>query len=410
MSGPTNPMVITALLVLERPVPYEVIVKRLADRLVRHRRFRQRVVEPRFGLGMPRWEDDPHFDVRRHVLAISMQAHGPRVIDELVGELMSSPLETRNEDGWGDHPLWHMYVVDAATPALVMTVHHALADGVALLSLLEEIADDGAHTGTRSGRPDSDHGVFAQAAELVRGIFAAVRFALRRADPRTALRGAIGTWKRVAFSSALALDQMTGAAHALDTTVMGLLLAALAGALRPEVGPRDGLVLHALLPISIKRGRAAELGNHFGSVLVRLPVGIADRERRLSCALEEVRSLRSRSAAVVAGARLAIAAGLALAPIERVGVRTFSHKASVVVSNARGPRRTLHVAGVEIEDILFWAPLPGDIALGVTLMSYAGRVRISVAADAAVIGDPRRIVVGIERELAGLTTLAASRA
>jgi hypothetical protein len=97
---------------------------------------------------------------------------------------------------------------------------------------------------------------------------------------------------------------------------------------------------------------------------------------------------------------------VATAAIERLGVSLFSHKASVVVSNARGPKRTLHIAGGEIKDIMVWAPAPGDIALAVTLMSYAGRVRISVAADAAVIGDPRPIVVEIERELASLAELA----
>ena len=55
--------------------------------------------------------------------------------------------------------------------------------------------------------------------------------------------------------------------------------------------------------------------------------------------------------------------------------------------------------------MLVWAPVPGDVALGVTMLSYAGSMRMGVSADARVVSDPRALVTAFEavfeRTLAG---------
>jgi diacylglycerol O-acyltransferase / wax synthase len=51
----------------------------LRERLVeRFPRFRQCVAEPRAGLGAPAWEDDPDFDLDRHLHELSLPAPGGR--------------------------------------------------------------------------------------------------------------------------------------------------------------------------------------------------------------------------------------------------------------------------------------------------------------------------------------------
>ena len=39
-----------------------------------------------------------------------------------------------------------------------------------------------------------------------------------------------------------------------------------------------------------------------------------------------------------------------------------------------------------MRDLLFWVPCSGQLALGVSILSYAGRVRLGVAADTGVLG------------------------
>ena len=77
----------------------------------------------------------------------------------------------------------------------------------------------------------------------------------------------------------------------------------------------------------------------------------------------------------------------------------FTRKASLVVTNVPGPRTRLHLAGHEIDRIMFNVPHPATLGLGVSILSYAGEVRIGVRADVAVLPDPAVLVRAFSREV-----------
>jgi hypothetical protein len=288
----------------------------------------------------------------------------------------------------------------------MLVVHHALADGGALLSLFRELVDEEAPALDVGRAPAIT--LRRRAWDIAAGTLAAVKLAARRADPPTRLKGPMGEHKQLAFSSPIPLEQLKSAAHGMHTTVTGLLLAAVTGACRAELSRNasaDGLVLHALVPMSVGDGPA--LGNHYGSAIVELPVGTADLASRVRQVQRTARALQSRRAGI-AGARLAAAAGALSAMIERAGVAFFSRRASVVVSSVRGPSSPLHLCEAGVRDVLVWSPASGTITLSVTLMSYAGRARIGVAADARTVGSARRVVAELERELESMDTFASS--
>lgn len=392
-------MLITALLLLDRPIGFDALVSRLQERLCRHPRFRQLVIEPRLGLGMPHWRDDPTFDVLHHVHHIDVSLlPGAPSLDEILGGLSTIPLARRR-------PLWRVHLIDGREPAVMIVVHHAIADGSALLSLLQEIVDEEIPAPGDTGPATTLRG---RLWHVAAGTLAAVRLAARRADPSTRLKGRMSERKQLAFSSSLSLEELREIAHRTHTTVTGLLIAAVTGACRAELSRNacaDGLVLHALVPVSLAAGRG--VGNHYGSAIVALPVGTPDLAARLRKVRSTTRTLRSRRAAL-AGARLAAAAGALSAAIERAGVSFFSKRASVVVSSVRGPTSPLHLCGAFVRDVLVWSPASGTITLSVTLMSYAGRARIGVAADSRVLGNARRVVAELEREIATLSTFASA--
>src|SRR5215212_3632397 len=49
------------------PPGYDELVEGVEERLHLVPRYRQRVVSAPFGLGLPRWVDDPHFNLRYHI-------------------------------------------------------------------------------------------------------------------------------------------------------------------------------------------------------------------------------------------------------------------------------------------------------------------------------------------------------
>ncbi len=109
-----------------------------------------------------------------------------------------------------------------------------------------------------------------------------------------------------------------------------------------------------------------------------------------------------RSAEAHVGMAIVAAMGLAPRGLESLGVRFFSTKASAVLTNVPGPRAPLRLGGRTITRMLFWVPQSGDLALGLSIFSYAEAVTIGVMADAERVPDPERLVGDIEAELAAL--------
>ena len=70
---------------------------------------------------------------------------------------------------------------------------------------------------------------------------------------------------------------------------------------------------------------------------------------------------------------------------------------NLVVTNVRGPPRTLDLLGAEITEIIPVVPLGGNLSLGVAVLSYGGRLAIGVHADADALPDLDVVVSGIER-------------
>jgi hypothetical protein len=85
----------------------------------------------------------------------------------------------------------------------------------------------------------------------------------------------------------------------------------------------------------------------------------------------------------------------------------FSAKASCVLTNVPGPRRPLYFADKPLRRIMFWVPQSGNIAVGISVISYAGEVTLGLMVDEALVNDPQRIVDAFHAEFCALRDLAA---
>jgi hypothetical protein len=87
-------------------------------------------------------------------------------------------------------------------------------------------------------------------------------------------------------------------------------------------------------------------------------------------------------------------------------VNMFGAKATAVMTNVPGPPIPLYLAGSKITGIMFWVPQAGRVALGISIISYAGQVWLGVATDAGLVPDPDQIVAGFYEEYEILKALA----
>jgi len=139
MDSPSNLMMIIGVWTLEPGVSYDALCKRVEDRLLKYHRFRQRVQEDAAGAT---WVEH-QVDVKQHVVREKLPRHKKGeeqlALQKRVGELAMVPLDR-------SRPLWQIHLVEdyLGGSALIVRIHHCIADGIALIAVTMSLVDGGA--------------------------------------------------------------------------------------------------------------------------------------------------------------------------------------------------------------------------------------------------------------------------
>jgi WS/DGAT/MGAT family acyltransferase len=432
-------MTITGVLSFYEKLDFAKLKEVIEDRFLCYDRFRQRVVKPAIPFAGPRWVEDPYFNLRSHLFRVALPDPGGQdELQEMVSNLMSTPLDATK-------PLWQFQYIEnyRGGSAVVARVHHCIGDGIALVRVLLGMTDDspqGSPAVRRTRRRSKPLGGGFWLPEVVNEALYSVRRASGKVvegtvdtlldpsraiglaseglkatgvlgrlttmpgDPSTIYKGALGTAKRCAWSDVLPLEKVKTYSKDVGATINDVLLSGVTGALRRYLLERGeevahDLALRAIVPVNLRPEDAAEqLGNRFGLVFLALPVGIADREQRLAELKMRMDAIKSSTEAVVTFAVLN-ALGTASASVESLAVQFFGSKATAVMTNVPGPREELYLAGKAMRSMMFWVPQAARLGLGVSILSYAGQVRLGVVTDAGLVPDPGSIIDAFQQEM-----------
>lgn len=398
VDGPNNPTDIVLLMTFDESPTFEAVKATVAQRLLRFDRFRQRVVETG---SHPHWEPDDAFKIENHVLRYDVnEALTAARLAAAVAELGSGNMDP-------ERPLWSLHVVKGTdgSGALVLRVHHCLADGFALahaVAFPKRSADEPNTAPRMPSRPSSP---VMRAAELASSMGQMLRSPFGN---QIVFRGEVTGRRRMAWSSGFSLATAKGVARSHDCTLNELLTTALSGALRRLLAERgelgQGRSVRAVVPANLRPVRWVEdvedsLGNRFGFFFIDLPVEEQTVDMRL-------RVLKSRMRASNRLVEAAAAFGL-LKPLARSGGALerplsdfFARKVSVIVSNVPGPRAPVHFGEQQVREVMFWEPHPGKLGMAVSILTYAGTIRMGVRTDEGVAVEPERLVGLFEAELA----------
>ncbi len=436
MDTDANLMMIVGVWLLAPRISREQLAGRVNERLLAYRRFRQKVVEDAMGAA---WVDDAAFDLDAHVVVERLpKRRGMAPLDALkarVGELAATPLDPAR-------PLWQLHLVenlDGEHSALVSRIHHCIADGIALISVMLSITDGGAAPPPRSRHKGSDDdggdwlsdtvikpltdltvkalgltgdGVaksvellanpqqLAGSVELARtgmqvlGDVAAL--ALMPDDSPTRLKGRPRPGKRVAWGPPLPLAEVKATAKAFGCSINDVLLSAVAGAigeyLRDKGDATEGQQIRAMVPVNLRPlDKAHQLGNRFGLVPLVLPIGIANPVERVFAVRSRMNALKGSYQPLLAFGVLAVA-GLLIKPVQAALLNLFAKKATAVMTNVPGPAEPLQFCGSTVKQVMFWVPQSGDIGVGVSILSYGGGVQFGLITDRGLCPDPEAII------------------
>jgi len=401
---PHNLMVITAVLEFVGPVDRPRLQHMLIDELAhRYPRFGQRVVPGRWPVRRPAWQEVGELDLDYHLQQVEVPGSLAESLPGLVSRVLSRPLDMTR-------PPWQFLLVTGpASSALIARLHHCIADGIALASVLLTLTDsEPARTQAASPTPSpAPRPVLlepiATALRLAAGVgVTSLQIMASRPDPHTALRGRLAEAKGAAWTDPLELAGVKAVAAAAGGSVNDVLLAVTAGALRRTLlsAGQEPADLRVFVPVNVRRPGApvpARLGNRFGLLLLRLPVAEADPLARVRAVSTRTRALKAGAQALATYTLLNVM-GASPAPMQRWGVRLLGTKASAIVTNVPGPRQPTSLAGSTVSRLIYWVPQPGSIGIGVSIFSYAGGVTLGVAADAGLMPDPAQLTAAMVAE------------
>jgi WS/DGAT/MGAT family acyltransferase len=213
----------------------------------------------------------------------------------------------------------------------------------------------------------------------------------------------------VAWSEPISLPQVKAVGKVLGCSVNDMLLSSAAGALRAYMVEQGdevaGVEIRGLIPVNMRRPEDfAELGNRFGLVALELPVGIENPLQRLYKTKERMDQLKGSLQAAVTLSLLG-AVGMAPKLVQQQVLDLLANKATAVMTNVPGPSQALYLAGAKLREPLFWVPQSGDIGMGVSILSYDGKVQFGLITDKGLVPDPERIVGRFAHEFEKLLLL-----
>ena len=436
MDSRVNLMMIVGIWLLRPALDRAALRERLQSRFLSYLRFRQKAVQEAL---LSHWVDDDDFDIDRHLVReklVRKRGQSERAaLQARASELAATPLDPA-------HPLWQIHLIDRYEDgsALIVRIHHCIADGIALNSVLLSIADGGTdlHRPARDGGQDADDGDWladavvrpltdvtvkaigmygdgvVKAMELLahpqrsaddsvklaragyRVLRDAAALALLADDSPTLLKGPLSGDKVVAWCEPLPLADVKAVGKAMNCSVNDVLLAcaasAIGGYLRERGEDPAGKEIRAMVPVNLRPlDEAWQLGNRFGLAPVVLPIGIDNAVECLYAVRARMSELKGSYQPLLAYALLAVS-GVLTKSLQDALSDVFLKKTTAVMTNVPGPTEPVVFCGSTLRQSIFWVPSSGNVGVGLSIVSYAGGVQFGLITDRRRCPDPQRII------------------
>ncbi len=360
-------------------------------------RLHQRVVQ--FG-SRPHWVD-VDVDLDRHYEFRDLGGKATR------DDAMSLAQDWVNEPFDRSRPLWQMAILgglEQGRAAMVLKVHHAIADGAGFVLMLAALADLEANPAERLSLPATPTPASSPRIPLRRRL-KGVKASLKSAGAISA--SAISIAKLVMptrtplskvmaeRSNRLRLDTCTVPLAALkhaakrhQATINDAFVAVVLDAvdryhLAAEV--KDGKIrLH--MPINIRHAVEGDRsGNQFVPARVVLGLAAGSPGQRLSQTSRRLTAIRDEPALPWINKISAAVQRLGV-PASRFIIGGMMKGVDVLASNVPGPPFPLYLSGVRVDEFFAFGPLTGA-ALNITLFSYDGSLHLGVTTDTEAVAS-----------------------
>lgn len=426
------PLNVASVCTFEGDISFEDCAQVIESKLPLLPRYLKRVVSSPFGLGLPSWEYDPEFDLRRHMREEKLERGTDTQLKDLAGRLFSTVMDRQ-------HPLWDMTIVRGLKhkrTGIIFRLHHCLADGIAGVGIMNVLLDSNPEASLppktkikfhvpppRDALSSLTAGFVDSYSDFIKRILSAMADLLSMAERVAANGGNVAPdefaglfpeitafTQRLRFNvlyrgpqkfacTEIPLDDVKVIRRKCGTSVNDVILAIVTATVRRycEAHGEDikGRLLRMMVPVNLRgSNNPSDLGNRISIVPVTVPLNIRDPRRLLAAVHKRTEFLKHVHAAELvslAGGLIGMfptsLQGLAGPLASQLPVTPFN----LVCTNVPGPQSPLYLLGHKMLDWYPYVPVGGEMAVNCAILSYNGKIYFGFSGDVHAAPDLRKL-------------------
>lgn len=428
------PLHIGSVHLFEGEVPFEDFIKMMDAKMHLIPRYRQVVRFDPFNLAHPTWEYDQHFDLRKHIFKLQIDAPGgEQELVELASKIFTPVMER-------DKPLWDIYWVyglEGGNTAMIARIHHCMVDGMSGIDLIKIILDISPNSGIppkpetarpRTERLDPTRQFFDSLLggmeegmnrwmEFQNGLLNLTQAFVEKptrdvmtqviggempqmARPATVLpfnQRACSGERRLVWSE-FSFAEVRQIRAALGGTVNDAALTILSGAVSKYVAAHGQLTenrsVRFMVPVSLRQAdQHGALGNLVSILPVEIPLDLYDPAERFRYINQKTAQLKGGR--VAEGVNLFSALmGVLPAPVQALAGALASMPmpaVNMVSTNVPGPQVPLYTLGKKMLGYYPYVPVGYAVGCGCAILTYDQKITFGLTSDVQAMPDVERL-------------------
>jgi len=455
------PLNVASVSVFEGGIPFPAFARFIASKLPLVPRYRQRIAVPPFNIGLPAWENDPQFDLRNHLRQVTLKRGTDTEFKTAVATILSANMERHR-------PLWDLTLVrglQGDRAAVVVRIHHCLADGISGIGLMNVLMDQSPippHLARRASVPalppppppalldsfleacfsgvqrvlTAQSELLTIAERLVASAAVMPKPSVEKAadadaaiplmDQLTRLIPEAGTpVERLPFNvicrgpqtfhwTEIPLSEIKAVKEACGAIVNDVALTAMVSAVRRYAELHHvrvkGRVLRIVVPVSVRgKDDVSELGNRITFLPVTLPLDIRSPRKRIMAVREQMLLLKGARLAelvALAGTLLGTIPNALQALLGPLVSQLPLSLCNLIFTNVRGPATPLYLLGHQMVACYPYVPIGGEMGMNCAVLTYNGTAFFGFTGDAHAIPDLEQFQKFLDAGFAELRKLA----
>jgi diacylglycerol O-acyltransferase len=426
------PLNVACICILEGEVPFQDFLQFIASKLPSIPRYLKHLVASPLNIGLPSWEYDPDFDIRYHVREAALKRGSDTELKTLAGKILGTVMDRRR-------PLWDFTLVHGlkgSRSAVIIRLHHCLADGIAGISLMNVLMDASPVAPPLPKRklrlrvpPPRDvltslaDGCVRSYSDFVKLILSALsdvssmveRFASTIGSPatdefthllpelsapterlrfNTLYRGPQQfTYTEIPLADIKAIRQNCGTS--LNDVILALVTSTIRRYLLLHGDHLKGRLFRMMIPVNLRACTSTntnELGNRISLVPVSIPLDIRSPRLLLAAVHERTNFLKRVHAAELvslAGGLISMfpnsAQSLCGQILNRLPITFFN----MVCTNVPGPQYPLYLLGHKILHCYPYVPVGGEMTLNCAILTYNNTAYFGFTGEVHAVPDLR---------------------